>query len=365
MPPEVIRPIQYLRAVAAMMVVWLHAVYIIPSVAERLGAPYFGGSGVDLFFVISGFIMVVTTSRREVTPQKFLLLRIIRVVPLYWLVTLAWVAYESVEHSSKSSYPALAIVRSLAFVPYPYISPGTPAGLWPILANGWTLNYEMFFYALFAVSLAAPRRVRVAGLAVVLAALVGTGRLFGPFANPLASFYTSGYLLEFVAGMILAHGWLQGGSRDSLPQSLFLMVFGFYCLGSVHLFTCLGGAFLIVASCLNPRICAIENRTLLGLGNASYSIYLSHGFVLQALAPSWMRAFPHATWASSALFTTLALLLCALAGCLCYWFIEKPLTSRLRKLVKAPSRSAVASLGRPKRRRKEPKINDKSADRAA
>ena len=78
-----IRPIQYLRALAAMMVVWVHSVYIIPGIAERLGAPYFGGSGVDLFFVISGFIMVIITSRTEFTPQKFFLLRLIRVVPLY------------------------------------------------------------------------------------------------------------------------------------------------------------------------------------------------------------------------------------------------------------------------------------------
>jgi exopolysaccharide production protein ExoZ len=97
--------------------------------------------------------------------------------------------------------------------------------------------------------------------------------------------------------------------------------------------TVLGGAFLVVAGCLNPKICAIKNRPLQELGNASYSIYLTHQFVLEALAWSWMRVFPLVTWTSSVFFTSLALVLCALAGCLCYRFIERPLTPRLRKLV--------------------------------
>jgi exopolysaccharide production protein ExoZ len=327
----VIRPIQYLRALAAMMVVWGHSVYIIPGIAERLGEPYFGASGVDLFFVISGFIMVVTTSRTEFTPQKFFLLRSIRVVPLYWLATLAWIAYMVFQHSFQGLYPA-AIAQSLLFIPY--ISPGFPRGVWPILANGWTLNYEMFFYALFALSLAAPARVRLPALSVTLVSLVVIGKVFGPFAHPVAATYSSPYLLEFVAGIILAQSWLRGGSRDSLPLSLFLIVFGFYCLRSLssHL-TVLGGAFLVVAGCLHPKVCAIQNRPLLELGNASYSIYLTHQFVLEALAWSWMQVFPLVTWTSSVFFTSLALVLCALAGYLCYRFIERPLTSRLRKLV--------------------------------
>jgi exopolysaccharide production protein ExoZ len=327
----VIRPIQYLRALAAMMVVWAHSVFIIPSIAERLGSPYFGGSGVDLFFVVSGFIMVVTTSRIEVSAQKFLLLRIIRIVPLYWLATLAWIAYKASQHSFQGLYP-VAIAKSLLFIPYS--SPEFPRGAWPILQNGWTLNYEMFFYALFSLSLAAPARVRLLALSVTLVLLVVIGKVFGPFAHAVASTYSNPYLLEFVAGMILAQSWSRGGLRDSLPQSLFLIVFGFYCLGSLSSrLTVLGGAFLVVAGCLNPKVCAIQNRPLLELGNASYSIYLTHQFVLEALAWSWTRVFPLVTWTSSVFFTSLALVLCALAGCLCYRFIERPLTSRLRKLV--------------------------------
>ena len=361
-----IRPIQYLRALAALSVVWGHSLYIIPGIAQRLGASYFGASGVDLFFVISGFIMVVTTARADITPQKFLALRVIRVVPVYWLATLAWIAFAAAARSSTNPYPPAAIAKSLLFVPY--LSPGSPSGVWPILQNGWTLNYEMFFYALFALSLAAPRRVRVAGLAVALAALVVVGKAFGPFANPLAFTYTSPYLLEFVAGMILAHGWLQGEARDSLPQSVFLILFGCYCLGGPHSrFTILGGAFLLVAGCLNPRICALQSRPLLALGNASYSIYLMHQFVLEALAWSWTRLFPLATTVSSVCFVALALVLCALAGCLCYWLIERPLLSWLRLLVNASGGVAngTRASATPAGRLKAASSHDDSPGRAA
>ena len=336
---DLIRSIQYLRAVAALTVVWVHARYVIPGIGEQLGEPYFGGSGVDLFFVISGFIMVVTTARDDLTPQKFFLLRVIRVVPLYWVATLALVACEAAggcapfETSSRDPYPPMAIAKSLLFVPFSWL--GDAKGLWPILANGWTLNYEMFFYALFALSLAAPRRVRLPALGLTLGSLVVIGRVFGPFATPLASFYSSPLLLEFVAGMILAHGWLRDGWRSGLPLSLFVIVFGFYCMGSLHSRPIImGGAFLVVSGCLNPRICAIQNRPLLELGNASYSIYLIHQFVLEALAWSWTRVFPRITWVSSAFFVASALVLCAVVGCLCYRFIEQPMTSQLRKLLK-------------------------------
>lgn len=329
-----IRPIQYLRALAALSVVWGHSLYIIPAVAQRLGTSYFGASGVDLFFVISGFIMVATNSEDDVTPLRFLALRIVRVVPLYWLATLAWIAYAAFAGSPTSPFPPGAVAKSLLFVPY--FSPGSPGGVWPILQNGWTLNYEMFFYALFALSLAMPARVRVAALAVTLGLLVAVGKVFGPFANPLALTYTSSYLLEFVAGMLLAHGWLRGEPRDSLPYSLFLIVLGGYCIGGSHpRLMILGGAFLIVAGCLNPRIRALQSRPLLALGNASYSIYLVHQFVLEALARIWTPLFPLATTAASVFFVSLALVLSALAGWLCYRLIERPILSRLRKLVEA------------------------------
>jgi exopolysaccharide production protein ExoZ len=348
---DLIRPIQYLRALAALMVVWVHSLYMIPGVAEQFNAPNFGGAGVDLFFVISGFIMVVTTAEKGVTPVGFFLRRIVRVVPLYWLATLAMIAGAASGHSFKDlGYPPVAIAKSLLFVPYTAIG-GHPGDEWPILAQGWTLNFEMFFYALFALSLAAPRRLRLPGLAVTLGSLVVIGRLFGPFGNPLAAVYTSPLLLEFAAGMILAHLWLRNGSRDWSRWSLLFVVFGFCAIGlrdsrliTQHsAFITMGAAFIIVAGCLHPKIFAIQNGPLLELGNASYAIYLIHQFVLEALVWSWLRLFPLVTRASSVLFVTSALLLCAAVGWSCYQFIERPLTSRLREFVQRSASVATAN----------------------
>ena len=88
---NLILPIQYLRGIAAILVVWFHATIQVDGVSTYFSSS-FGASGVDLFFVISGFIMVVTTAGKDVTPQRFFVLRIIRVVPLYWLATLAGIA---------------------------------------------------------------------------------------------------------------------------------------------------------------------------------------------------------------------------------------------------------------------------------
>ncbi len=247
-----------------MMVVWLHALYVVPGVVEKLGASYFAGSGVDLFFVISGFIIVVTTSTRDVTPQKFFALRIIRVVPLYWLATLATITCAAYQHSFRDlHYSPGEIAKSLLFVPY--VSGDNPRGVWPIVLNGWTLNYEMFFYALFALSLAAPRRLRLPGVIVTLGLLVIVGRVFGPFANPSASVYTSYLLLEFVAGMILAYAWLHAAQWGWLLLSLLAIAVGFYALGLVFSrLLVAGGAFLVVAGCLHPRIRTLQKPSSAG-----------------------------------------------------------------------------------------------------
>jgi exopolysaccharide production protein ExoZ len=344
-----------------MMVVWLHCLYVIPGAVERLGTPYFGSSGVDLFFVISGFIMVVTTADKDVTPSRFFCLRLIRIAPLYWAMTLVLVACAALGHSyieldnaqwrigldgcindaclTHLRYAPAAIVKSLLFIPYR--SPEFPGGVWPILLQGWTLNYEMFFYALFALSLAPPSRFRLPALVATLGLLVVAGKLFGPFTSPLASTYSNPMLLEFAAGMILAQAWMHAEPRDWRPYSALLIVLGFYAIGSQHSrYVIMSGAFIIVACCLHPRICAIKSRPLLELGNASYSIYLTHQFVLAALAWSWMRVLPRVTWASTAVFVALALALCAVTGVLCYRYFERPLTDRLRAVLGVRVRAA-------------------------
>jgi exopolysaccharide production protein ExoZ len=146
--------LQVLRALAALMVVADHAVSYVATKQEvalslKNLAWFLGIFGVDIFFVISGFIMIYTSRDLFGTRlgfAKFAYRRIVRIVPLYWLATIT-AAGLLLRHQFPSNFE---IATSLAFVPA-VTHPGE--ALRPILWVGWTLNLEMFFYALFTVSL--------------------------------------------------------------------------------------------------------------------------------------------------------------------------------------------------------------------
>ena len=118
-------------------------------------------AGVDIFFVISGFIMVYASSRwfgSARAPRVFLAHRIARIVPLYWATMMVYLAVLLLTPwllNSEYLAPHF-VIASFLFIPA-----ARPDGLvQPLYSLGWTLNYEMFFYALFAIAIAFPRRPR-------------------------------------------------------------------------------------------------------------------------------------------------------------------------------------------------------------
>jgi exopolysaccharide production protein ExoZ len=293
---SVIRPIQYLRGIAAMMVVWYHSVGQIEQTKQFISVYEFGRYGVDVFFAISGFIMLVTTWDKPITPMEFIGHRIRRVVPLYWTATLVMVGAAIIApHLFKTlQFDAVSLLKSLFFIPYNSLSfPGT---IFPLLTPGWTLDYEMFFYALFAISLLVGRRLRLPLVIGALCLLVIGGYVLHP-SNIPAQVYTSPRLLEFAAGMILGRLWV---TKKHAPNKR-----------NVPLLTT--------------------------LGDSSYSIYLTHIFTLGALRIVWVRLVPAATMTSSIMLMAVSLAASATAGWLCYRLIERPLTkliSRRRLVVK-------------------------------
>ena len=123
------------------------------------------------FFTISGFIMVRSTApENEVTETMtgFLAKRIVRVVPLYWLSTIVYFTLSKLHGSLNTN---IYLLKSFLFLPY--LRPGS-TDMRPIVGQGWTLNYEMFFYVVFGLCLFAPRKL---GAAMVLVGMVCTGRL--------------------------------------------------------------------------------------------------------------------------------------------------------------------------------------------
>jgi len=347
-----IKPIQYLRGLAALLVVWAHALGQIPGNMALIRVPDFGLSGVDLFFVISGFIMFVTTVQRPLTPREFILLRIARVVPLYWLMTLLMIGCALLVPGAFRTLrlSLTAVLKSLFFVPYDSLS--FPGQAWPVLVPGWTLNYEMFFYALFALALIIPLRWRLMSLVLTLVCLVITGRNIGASQSPIVWVYTNPLLLEFAAGAVIGYLWARESPRIPLVASAVAIGAGSCLLVMRNEPPLMGysqmlGALLVVAGCLHPAIAMLRSRLLLALGNASYSIYLTHIFILGALRMVWMHLVPQASSASAVTFMIIALVACAAGGVAGHEWLEAPLTAMVRRALTPRGAVPISSVAAP------------------
>jgi len=321
--PAEVRSIQYLRGFAAFGVLVFHA-------AERAGGAFgLGAAGVDVFFVISGFIMWVVTCRRPPTPAQFMIKRVQRIVPLYWGLTLlvAGVALAAPWVFPAMQVTAEAVLKSLFFVPYQDHT-GLIA---PLVIPGWTLNYEMFFYVLFAAGLLAPTKVRPWLVTAALVALVAV-RPLGDTANPLWATYTNPLLLEFGAGVWLGKAWSDGrlpGARTGWALVI-LGLLGFAAAGFSGVDVerarpLIWGvpAFLLVAGAVAiERQGEVPNwRPLQALGDASYSLYLVHGLAISAV----VRILEAMGLASPAVILGAGLVAGVIAGLVTYQLVEKPL----------------------------------------
>ena len=344
---QLILPVQYLRGIAAMMVVWHHATAQIPAVAALFPSA-FGTSGVDLFFVISGFIMVVTTHGSAMTPWQFLKRRMVRVIPPYWILTLLMIALALAAPGlfKTLQLSGATVVQSLLFIPH--YSLAFPQQAWPVLVPGWTLNFEMFFYALFALSMGLRPAWRVGGLALAIGALVTAGAVFGPFRSAIAVTYTSPLLLEFGAGALIGRWWSADKRALPLGLSLACLAVGAMLLvlrdtAPFGTFNPFFGATLLVIGAVDRRAGHLHWPVLQTLGDASYAIYLTHLFTLGILRTAWGKLGPETTsLTTSSCFMALALVACALAGCVAYRLGEKPLLERLVKLRRADSTPVTA-----------------------
>lgn len=200
-----------MRAVAALAVVAFHAsTCLAPYDNPTLEALFRGGAfGVDLFFAISGFIMVTIALERPTAPGEFLIRRLIRVGPLYWIATVAVVLAAAQALIPPITVTPGLLAKSLLFIPY--FSPDHPGSIYPLLVPGWTLAYEMFFYLLFALVLSVSRRpdrlILLLGSALV--GLFLAGLILAP-QGAIAWTYTSPLLLEFLGGALVALAWRRG-----------------------------------------------------------------------------------------------------------------------------------------------------------
>jgi exopolysaccharide production protein ExoZ len=273
--------IQILRFFAALAVVAFHALgappkgFEVPESAVSFALSY-GGRGVDLFFVISGFVIFYATHASKLTPAEFLRRRVERIVPLYFFViftvTMLAIALPAT-FGTPDWYTPRHILKSLAFIAF-------TDGDMPVVYVGWSLEYEMYFYLAAALLMALTRDVW-RNIVVIFSAAAILGQIPGiAAALGNAAFFADPMILEFVLGVIVGSVFVNG--RIGWPMAV---------AASCAI------AVLLVSDPLNrvivsgvPSACLVAaaawlsrrridpswpERALARLGDASYSIYLA------------------------------------------------------------------------------------------
>lgn len=339
--------LQQLRGMNAFFILLWHAISMLGATAA-FGGTFFGDPiGVDTFFVVAGFMMFYSSRNDFAQPgatTSYYARRIARIVPLYWIVTaVAVVAHRSMGHPVPLD-PA-HLLTSLFFIPVGY-SAATDE-LVTQYKPGWFLDYLMFFDVIFGIFLFLPRRRGVIAIVATLLGCVMLGALFS-FDNPVLAAWTRPVALKFAAGLGLGCLYLYRDKLGLVLKSrtpllwfflLFMLAFtlnafdatsdgegmlGWRLLNGLVAVSLVAVAVFITEPKVNGRAARLAHA----LGDASYSIYLSHPLFLLVLRRIWSMAHVDRVmplW----LYVVLCVPLCLAGGVLVYRVLEAPMSAWL------------------------------------
>jgi len=336
--------LQVLRGVAAMGVVFFHTDY---RLAGGWHTEFFG---VSTFFVISGFIMCFITRDNA---EGFLAKRLQRIAPLYWLCTLVlllvmfggaifdsstWLA----PLDGQPGEPLWSYVgSSLLFMPM--------EDRYPILNVGWSLNYEVYFYLLFATALWINQRLAPL---IVIVALVALNRAGAAYCTAPACHYLSAdYIQFFIAGIVLFYVVQRAPAAPRRPVVWLAVALIAICYGSQfvgpwwadamppgwYMALATSAPVVIVGSALVAERAggALTWRPLILIGDASYAIYLTHPIVFEAirLAGEKWPSVPSPT--ASTVFMLAYVVVAGMVGVLVHLGVELPMLRAIRGKMRA------------------------------
>ncbi len=355
--------IQALRGLAVTLVITCHlaAIEAMYSPTSALLPQFFnmGAYGVDIFFVISGFIMATITRGKFQNfnnALNFAFNRITRIYPLYWLYTLILFGLITFAHKyavvqiHTNQHEQFDLLHSLLLIP----QQGAP-----ILAVGWTLLYEMYFYGIITLLLFLPERLFVKSVLIWLILIYAVHYLIGP-TSPALVIATNPICLEFVAGCLIArlpYSLPIGYNRFILAAGFVLLIasFCFYAVQTPTTVTAIEThsfriflfgipSMLIVYAAVGLEIYKVRlPKFMAKLGDASYSIYLSHVIIYASIGKVWQKlAFANLTFHILMLCLMFAAVICY--GFISYNYIEKPLISFFRNLIEPRSRSIAVKV---------------------
>ncbi|MEE2567495.1 acyltransferase family protein [Hyphobacterium marinum] len=335
-PSQRIDNIQALRALAALLVVVIH---IQANELRAAGDPllsgwlYHGVAGVDLFFVISGFIMVYVTRGRFAETRnalRFWFDRAVRVYPPVWLFTALAIAGFYAQGTQDFWFSQSGVVESFLLIPQ-----HNP----PLLGVSWTLLHELYFYLVFGLFLLPRERFLPVGLGL-WALIVAAGLALGidSTSNPWLAVafhpHTYEFLLGAAAALVLYRGWYR------FPWLITALGLAAFLTGAVVLglrgpddYPAWWGrvlAFGPASALLVLGMAALERDQGVRapvwtrrIGDWSYSLYLSHLLIIAALAHIWTR-FARPGIADNLVFITLMVIVPVVFAALAYTLFERP-----------------------------------------
>ncbi|MBD2866181.1 acyltransferase family protein [Paenibacillus oceani] len=334
--------LQALRGIAALMVVIYHATYQFESYYNYKlldGFFYFGYWGVDLFFVLSGFIIFYIHHGdigRRIRLGSFIRKRFIRIFPIYWIITFLLIPlFLLVPSFGGSSVRELdVILKSILLF---------PQSVHPVLGVAWTLTHELFFYLMFSLLIMLPRKwsypLFAAWISITIGLFICSFWIDFKSMNYYIKFIFSSYNLEFLLGVLVAKllirykdnilrytSMIASIGIAGLAATWMVYYFGIFTPHRVISWA-LFSAFLILGFTLieSKKNIAVP-KLFRYLGDASYSIYLTHDLWLSIINKIYRFAFQQVNLVSAAIIIIGA----TLAGCLFYSIIEKPVLHVLR-----------------------------------
>ena len=351
--------LQAFRGIAALMIVILHSRINYPTVESNQISNWLfsaGGAGVDLFFVISGFIMVYTTRNSDgslLYSTQFAIKRITRIVPVYFVISFVFYIFMLISYrliNAPYSHNFIDLIKSYMFIPLDLNNATAPFFGSPVLHVGWSLNYEMYFYLIFFVSLLFKRfrwfifTFWIIFSLIIIPQLTGNNStLVGSYTYNLDGYLniiTSPLIWEFVAGVLI--GWLYltplkiPNPKVARSVAWISAAFTFWWIisgikGGVGI-THWGIPMVLMVFCFVIASKTYEfnvPKSLVWLGNISFSLYLVHPIVTDVSAVLlWETSAREAIQDPS--FLPLMIILSLSLAALSHHYLEKKLSDKLR-----------------------------------
>lgn len=342
-----LKNIQILRAIAATLVVIDHSISQfqnwpqVPEGIERIGF-FLGEQGVAIFFVISGFIISRTAknfgSWKDST--AFIVQRLLRIIPIYWLFTI--IAYLLIKNEFWLKGRIVNIenlILSLGFIPY------GEDPMRPILGQGWSLEYEIFFYIIFGAFIIFPKKIctllTIGTLTVLISLGLINSLIFNAIQSSAINYFTSPIIILFGIGILIEAKKITINTTHPIIITLLLILLQTATLSKYYTDTTFNSAkfiswifaSIIVMICISStkkRVTKFE-LYLVKIGDASYSMYLSHIFAVYAASKLWRVVLGENHHYALAITT---LILCIAVAIFTYQLIEIPINKKSKEINK-------------------------------